>query len=471
MTDSRTAATGGDWTAIVLAGLYAALVSLTPGIWLKVALLAPLVLVPLGWWALLSPMRWVAAFLAAALLLPPLPVPLGDSGPHPAILIAALGVAVGLCRLPEWRPRLDLLSATLLSYFAILLASVAFAALYSGAGIAAASLARVLLFGISVYLFFYVAHGPGAAGRTDPVPLLFWAGLATAAFACLDFYFQLPAPAGFGPQYVWLESGVYRRAQGVFYEASTLGNLCVFLLVMVAATLLRRDRALRIPRFLLALGAILLFVTLMLSFSRASVLSLLVALGMLAWLGWGRMRLSRLLLALPPILIAAAWAAHTVLPEFAWAYQARLLASLEHLLGAAGGVLSGRLESWRALAAFLWERPWHLIFGVGYKTLPYSDFTGKPVIADNAYLSALVEMGIIGLAVLLAFNFAILAAAWRAARHPDRNTSFLGVWMFSFWTGQLFQMLSGDLLTYWRVLPAYFWVLALAVRSMRSPTG
>jgi hypothetical protein len=26
------------------------------------------------------------------------------------------------------------------------------------------------------------------------------------------------------------------------------------------------------------------------------------------------------------------------------------------------------------------------------------------------------------------------------------------------------QMLSGDLLTYWRVLPVYFWVLALAVR-------
>ncbi|MGO9261974.1 MAG: hypothetical protein ACLQU1_37575 [Bryobacteraceae bacterium] len=25
--------------------------------------------------------------------------------------------------------------------------------------------------------------------------------------------------------------------------------------------------------------------------------------------------------------------------------------------------------------------------------------------------------------------------------------------------------LSGDLLTYWRVLPVYFWVLALAVRA------
>jgi len=27
------------------------------------------------------------------------------------------------------------------------------------------------------------------------------------------------------------------------------------------------------------------------------------------------------------------------------------------------------------------------------------------------------------------------------------------------------QMLTGDLLTYWRVMPFYFWVLAVAVRE------
>jgi hypothetical protein len=30
------------------------------------------------------------------------------------------------------------------------------------------------------------------------------------------------------------------------------------------------------------------------------------------------------------------------------------------------------------------------------------------------------------------------------------------------------QMLTGDLLTYWRVLPLYFWVLAVAVRHEHS---
>jgi hypothetical protein len=36
--------------------------------------------------------------------------------------------------------------------------------------------------------------------------------------------------------------------------------------------------------------------------------------------------------------------------------------------------------------------------------------------------------------------------------------------MLCFWTGQAVQMFSGDLLTYWRVLPVYFFVLALAAR-------
>ena len=40
-----------------------------------------------------------------------------------------------------------------------------------------------------------------------------------------------------------------------------------------------------------------------------------------------------------------------------------------------------------------------------------------------------------------------------------------GAWMLCFWCGQMVQMLSSDVLTYWRVLPLYFWVLALAVRA------
>src|SRR6202041_771142 len=102
----------------------------------------------------------------------------------------------------------------------------------------------------------------------------------SALFACVDFYYQFPAPAGYGPQFVWLESGVYRRAQGFFYEASTLGNLCAFFLEMIAVTLFLRkeDHAENqpIPRLALFLGAVPLAAALVLSFSRASLVNLAV---------------------------------------------------------------------------------------------------------------------------------------------------------------------------------------------------
>jgi hypothetical protein len=41
--------------------------------------------------------------------------------------------------------------------------------------------------------------------------------------------------------------------------------------------------------------------------------------------------------------------------------------------------------------------------------------------------------------------------------------------MFCVWIGELLQMMSGDLLTYWRVLPVYFCVLGIAVRYSGTP--
>ena len=113
---------------------------------------------------------------------------------------------------------------------------------------------------VDVAFKIHTAYGPGSyeagsheAGsyRAGPEPdrpqpdafraarRLFWIATASALFACVDFYFQFPAPAGYGPQFIWLDSGVYRRAQGLFYEASTLGNFCAFFLVMIAVALAR----------------------------------------------------------------------------------------------------------------------------------------------------------------------------------------------------------------------------------------
>jgi O-antigen ligase len=446
-------------------GLYAAVVALVPGFPWKVALCAPVVLVPAMWWMLGGATRWLALFFLSALLLPPLPIAIGNSGPHVALVFAAAGVFVGLLRASQFKFQGDWLGVSLLTLFVVLLGSVAMAAIYSGWDVAAGSLARVLLLGISVYVFLYVRDGPGLGRAFGWLRLLFWAAAGSAVFAFVDFYFQFPAPAGYGRQFVWLTSGVFRRAQGFFYEAGTLGNLCAFFLEMIAVAMFR-PRAAR-PLSLLAMltGGTALASALVLSYSRSSLLNLAVALGVLVWLNRDRIRPGRLMAASTILGAAAAVVFAKVFPIFAQAYWDRIAHSALFFFESPDQVLSGRLQNWRLLADFLLAHPWHALLGVGYKTLPYSNFVGAGTIADNMYLSLLAETGVVGLIALLALNGAILTTAYRAAGAADPVRAFCGTWMFCFWAGQVVQMFSVDLLTFWRVLPVYFFVLGVAARA------
>ena len=451
----------GRYLAPLAFGSWAAAIALAPGVAAKAVLAAPAVVLPFAWWTFGKPSRWLALFFAAALLLPPLPIAIGDSGPHPSLLLAAIGLFAGILWMGDWQIQPSSVGSAFTALFGVMLVSVAMAAFHSGGEIAALSLIRVLLFGISVYVFFYAAYGPGRRS-VDGLQYLYWAAVASALFACVDFYFQFPAPAGYGAQFVWLDSGVYRRAQGLFYEASTLGNLCAFFLVMIGVAFTSPRTAVPVSRKALAAGGAVFFAALVLSYSRASLVNVLVASAILGWRNRRRVRPGRLI----AVLAAAALLVWRIFPSFAEMYWLRLSTSAEFFFTATEGVLSGRVASWRTLASWLLANPWQALFGIGYKTLPYTNYLGGPVVADNMYLSLLVETGIAGLAALLWLNLAILRAAGRAARSADARASFCGTWMLCFWSGQMVQMLSGDLLTYWRVLPVYFFVLALAVRAL-----
>ena len=450
-----------------LVGAYASLIAVWPDSSGKIPLAIPLALAPLVAWLLAGPVNWLAMFLFTVLLLPPLPFALGESGPHPGIAVAAVGLAVGCLRFDEWRIPFDSLSRRLSIFAAALLASVPMALFYSGDAVAAGSLARVALFCISVYVFFYSRSGPGAGAYNEfrAVRFLFLAGAASALFACVDFYFQFPPPAGYGPQFIWLASGVYRRAQGVFYDAGALGNVCAFFLVMIATALFPPRAARPVSRPLLLGGGLAFSAALLLSFSRSSLVNLAVALCALLYLHRGRIRWRRFFTTGALAVIGVVVVTLAVLPVFAQLYWTRLFNSFRYFIESPNSILSGRLDTWSYLLQFVSLHPLYALLGVGYKTLPYSQFLGRTVIADNSYLSLFIETGVFGLAAVLALSFAILKASRRAARSTEPVASFFGTWMFCFWCGEMAQMMSGDILTYWRVLPLYFWVLAAAVRN------
>ncbi len=417
---------------------------------------------PVLWYAFAAEQGWIRVFFAAALLLPPLPVPWGDSGPHPAAVVAVAGVLAALVRAGTWRIHATVLNLSILWLFAALLASVGFAAAYSGPVIAANSAVRVMLFGISVLVYFTAVQEGGADPRQRTLRLLFWLAVAAAGFGCIDFWFQLPAPAGYGPQYIWLDSGVYRRAQGLFYESSTLGTFCSLFLVMAAVALLERRERRAIKRVWLWAGAVVFGLALLLSYSRGALASAGIGIGTLAVLERKRWLRTRPVLVAMALMGAVAAVFLLAFPEVAFSYWARLGFTFENALSRPDRVLSGRLDNWRVLVDFVTSHPWQTVAGVGYKTLAYTQQAGRPVIADNMYLSALVETGIAGLAGLIALNAAIFRAAWRGLRSEN---SFYAKWMFCFQAGFAVQMLSGDLLTYWRVLPVFFWVLAQATKE------
>jgi O-antigen ligase len=349
-------------------------------------------------------------------------------------------------------------------FLAVLTVSVAFAAMYSGWKLALQSLARVFLFGIGVYVFFYTFMGPREK-ESDSLKFaryLYRIGLLGAAFACIDFYFQLHTPARFAPQFVWLKHGVLRRAQGLFYEASTLGNFCAFFLVMILVAWFQPKGQRVCSRLALISGAVFFSAALIASSSRASVVTVVVAASMFVWLRRLKMRVIVMAVC---ALSAAAVIIRVAMPSFSVTYWSRMSLSIERFWSFPNEILSGRVTHWKTIADFLAQHPWHLLFGIGYKTLPYTDYIGARLPADNTYLSLLVETGIIGLTVFVFLNAAILRTAYRAARSYTGSVSFFGTWIFCFWCGEAVQMLTGDLITYWRVLPVYFWVLATAARE------
>lgn len=464
---SPTASARNPAAVPALLGVWAAAIAVAPGTVVKLLIALPVCAGIVTWWTLPDPQRWLTLFFFASLLLPPLPLPFGNSGVHLAPLFLLPGILNGTLRIAEWRKWNGPLPLLFFVFATILAASTGLAAIYSGSAIAAGSMARVALFAISVFVFMYTYAGPRAR-YFDPLHfarLLFIFGSLGALFACFDFYYQFPAPAGYGDQFIWVGQVVLRRAQGLFYEASTLGNFCAFFLVMILVAFFRPAEERPCSRVAMALGGGLFACALIFSYSRASLVNVAVASCAFVYIRRVRIRLPAVL----GLVLAAGVALMLIriaMPVLAAHYWTRIQSSFEFFGTAPDRVLSGRLASWTIIGDFLARHPWHVIFGIGYKTLPYTGYvvTGG-IVADNTWLSLLAETGIAGVAAFGVLNFAMLRTALKAARSPLPRAAFFGSWIFCFWTGEMVQMLSGDLITYWRVLPLYFWVLATAARE------
>src|SRR5262249_30703293 len=151
------------------------------------------------------------------------------------------------------------------------------------------------------------------------------------------------------------------------------------------------------PRSALFAGGLIFGAALMLSASRGSIVTVIV--GCVVFLSLQRAAARRAALAIGASLAVSAGVIRLALPELSAHYWTRTLSFIQNFRSDPDNLLSGRLTHWHALSDFVVQHPWHIIFGIGYKTLPYTNYLGASVVADNTYLSLLIETGIVGLAV------------------------------------------------------------------------
>ncbi len=384
----------------------------------------------------------------------------------------AAALAVSWVRLRDWQLRPHPLLLASGAFALALLVTMPLAFYYSGPSIALQSVVRWALLCLSFFAMAWAAWGPGAQRDISGIllSLLLAAAAISAGFAVLDFFFQFQPTVRSSEQYIYLPSGPQRRAQGVFYDASALGNFCAMMLVLVAAVGRDARARLRIPRLLLWLPVAPLALALLLSFSRGAIINLAVALAVLAWLRRDALLTARALMAGTIIAVLAALSIGIFAADIAAMYALRLEYTALQFFENPNEVLSMRLDSWQVLWQVLIDHPVHLLFGIGYKTVPYTGYLPQPIVADNMYLSMLVEAGIPGLAALLLLCAAVLHAAARLERHADPAVVAMGSFLFAFWCGEMVQMISGDMLTFWRVTPAYFAVLGVALNRSSKPS-
>jgi O-antigen ligase len=112
---------------------------------------------------------------------------------------------------------------------------------------------------------------------------------------------------------------------------------------------------------------------------------------------------------------------------------------------------------------FLLQNPWHLIFGIGYKTLTVTRLFHGEIVTDNGYLSLLLEAGLAGLAAFLLWTRAILRVFYRLAHSAHGVPAFWATVLFSIWCGELVQLLAADAYTYWRNISVFAALMALTL--------
>jgi len=419
-----------------------------------------------AWVSIREPLALATTFMVTLVVLPPFFFSrFGDAPVYLSVLLLPLCLAAVVVRLPDFQFSLDPIPRGLALFLAGTGLSLPFAFWLSGTEVGTQSLFRWLMLCQTALIYLLIRGGTRVLeNRVERrmVQVLMLAAVLTAAYGVIDFVWPIPLPHPAADQFIWLRDAIIRRAQGVFYESSNFANLCAFFLAMSAAAFLsRRERLFGVPRFLLLGFIAVLGLAVLVAFSRGAWANVMTTVLVFAVVS-GQLRLRRgigFFVALGSPLVVLWYYS----PEL-WNYflDARM-GFLGRLFADPNLASSGRFETWSRVLSIMAENPHYLIFGVGYKTLPYTRLFHSEIITDNGYLNLLLETGILGLSGFLFFCAAVFRTFYRLSQTGRGSSAFWSALLFSFWCGECVQTVAADAYTYWRNMVVFAGFMALAM--------
>jgi len=281
------------------------------------------------------------------------------------------------------------------------------------------------------------------------VGILFYALPATWTVRLLNPLGRLGYPVGLGAlRYINDDTAGTMRAIGTNVDPNILGTMLVVTLCLAGVQLVARRPVL--PRAVLAVSVALMGACLFLTYSRSSMLGVVVALGIIALLRYRRLAL----------LLMTAGLLLLLLPQ-TQAYVAHFVEGIE----VADRSTQMRMGEYKDTFELIKRYPW---IGVGFVGTPDIDlYLG----VASLYLAVAAQMGIIGLLSFCIVAIAFVAYLLRAWRTSGKDTS-LEPLLLGYEAAVLGSLVSGlldhTLLTYPHAVALLWLTLGLGIASART---
>lgn len=418
-----------------------------------------------------SPRVFLYLFCLTVFLVPPFyPSVLGGETPVYVSNFLCLSLVLMLVLREPCRLKWDSIGEAGILFLMALAVSLPFAYWFSGPQLGLQSTLRFLLLLQPLFVYVWIRNTNflrEEAHLSAFVWVLLALGTLAAAYGIIDFYAPIPIPHPFAEQFIYLHGEKIRRAQGLFYEASSFGNMCAFFLALSLIVRHSVSRGLSIiSKTWLYLMIGVFSTALFLSYSRGSWMNVLVTVTVFLMLQQKlRLRFATLVILLIGSFV---FLVYLVSPEIVLNFFQWRLGNLLDLWTDPNFASSGRWETWMKLGGFFADHPWLLFFGIGYKTLPHTNLFGPALIADNGFLSLAFETGILGLVAFMSLNMAIFRSLHKTSQHRNSTIHLYSTFLFAFWCGEMVQMMTGDIFTYWRNLIVYFLFIGVVQKISRS---